>query len=186
MIEHYKIYEDFSLMFSNEPSSELDHMLNLAKTDSSNPLFENYQNIKLEDFLFHNIVLYKNKPIIFYGIQRDPWMPDYAARGYTKLYKDSEFKDSRFLISKFSTKFKKEFNYFTYNKWTDLYGIKTIFFTRNLQMKEDASRMWKYTGWKQYPYICKINFTHQYVYWDGEEKLDFLIPYQDIKIPEDT
>lgn len=186
MIERKYLSENLELITSNEPFVEMDRILEIASKDDSHPLYKNYTDVRLTDFVFVNVILTDGVPSLFYGLQQKDWM-DGAARAYTRMYRPpgsrGVLRDSCVIVD--------NAGYQHLTKWwqpvTD-----TLFITRNVADKRDTLMQiarakvrdqstaigatvtnWnKY--WKQYPFVCNINGVDQYVYTMGEHSVDFL------------
>lgn len=186
MIEKTSIGRGLVLITSNEPFSEMDEILEIARNDSSHHLHENYTNVRLSDFLFVNVVVSDGKPSLFYGLQKKDWMCG-AARAYTRMYRPpnqrGSLRDSCFIF--------QNGGYQNLTKWWEPF-TDTLFVTRNVEDKRDTLMQitkqrgrdsdtavgqtivsWK-LHWKPYPFICNINGVEQYVLTMGSGDLNFL------------
>jgi len=162
-----------SLMTSNEPTTEMSQILHIASTDDEHTLSANYKNVGLDDSLFYNVVLLDNTPVMFFYLQQSDWMPSHAARAYTRFYKDKKIRDRKYHME-FAGVMGDILDYHQRRKWLDVYGIDTLFFTRNVDHKNDAVRYWAKHKWNQYPHPCNIHGVVQHVMWKGEPNLEFL------------
>lgn len=181
MIQNIPFGDNFVVMIANEPTTQLNQILEVAKTDEEHNLYKNYKNIKFNNFLFYNIIMLNGTPTTFYALQQSGWMPKHAARAYTRYYKHKDFRDRKFHLM-FAPYIKQMMDYFSYPHWLDKYNISTLFLTRNISDKKDPMRYFLSLGWKKYDYICVINGVPQYVFWKGEDDLSFLKPMHDEKV----
>lgn len=198
MIDVKNLNSELTLITTDERTKELDLLLEIAENDKSHPLHANYtkNKIKLEDFIFVNIVLTNNKPTLFYGLQKKPWMAD-TARAYTRMYRPHNARGS---LSHGSI-ILIDGGYHTLNEWWKPHA-EGLIVTRNV--KEDKREIlmqvatnslnWLSTNsalinnttllgksaacwkkyWKPYPFVCHINGADQYVMYMGECNLNFL------------
>lgn len=173
MIETVKFGPQLSLIIADEPTEYLNQILEVAKLDEGHELYNNYKNINFDDFLFYNLFILDDVPVTFYALQQSSWMPSHAARAYTRYYKHKDFREEKYHHI-FAPHMRQILDYFSYKHWLEKHKISTLFFTRNIHDKKDATRYFARFGWNSYPHICNINSTHQYVLWKGEENLSFL------------
>lgn len=190
MVDIKNLNSKLTLITTDEPTKELDLLLEIAENDKSHPLHANYtkNKIKLEDFIFVNIVLVNNKPTLFYGLQKKPWMAD-TARAYTRMYRPhnarGSLSDSSIILI--------DGGYHTLNEWWKPHA-EGLIVTRNVTGNKKETLMQIATNpslvnsttlvgkaatcwrkyWKPYPFICRINSVDQYVMYMGECNLDFL------------
>jgi hypothetical protein len=173
MIETIAFGTDFTVMIADEPTEQLNQILEIARTDEGHDLHTNYKNINFDDFLFYNLFILNGVAVTFYALQQSAWMPQHAARAYTRYYKHKDFREEKYHLT-FAPYMKQMLDYSSYQHWVEKHKISTLFFTRNIHDKKDATRYFARFGWNSYPYICNINNTPQYVLWKGEENLSFL------------
>lgn len=188
MIERISIGEGLELITSNQPFPEMDEILRVASKDDTHPLYKNYTNVSLTDFIFVNVVVTRGVPSLFYGLQQKDWM-DGAARAYTRMYRPPNQRGS---LRDSSAVFQNG-GYQCLSKWWQPF-TDTLFVTRNVADKRDtlmqitkqrsrdtttavgqAITSWKW-HWKPYPYVCNINGVDQYVLTMGGDNLNFLHP----------
>jgi len=175
MIETIAFGTEFTVMIADEPTAQLNQLLEIASADETHDLYNNYKNINFEDFLFYNLIIFNNIPVTFFALQQSSWMPKHAARAYTRYYKHKDFREDKYHL-KFAPYMKQMLDYSFYKHWVEKHKISTLFLTRNIYDKKDTTRYFTRSGWNSYPYICNINNTHQYVFWKGEENISFLEP----------
>lgn len=156
-------------------------LADIAKQDNTHALHHNYKDVDVRDFVFMNLLLYKQQPALFYGLQQKPWMPKYTARAYTRLYKSPQFRDPSHYTA-FNTELVwRACDYGMYEHAWRNKGITTLFTTRNVVAKRDplATVFHRYfggsdSGWHKYPHVCMINSTPQHIMWMGDPDIEFL------------
>lgn len=166
-------YNDHTFMLvANEPTPELEQILSVASVDREHPLAANYKRIDMRRFLFYNVAVHEDTPMCFFGTEHAGWMPAGVARGLTRFYKHPLYRQNEYWhLQKWML---KSIDYNQYQKWTEIFGVRTILATRNLADKQDATRYMRRGGWNLYPNVCRVNGVDQYVYWRGYEDLSFL------------
>lgn len=181
MIKSFEVTSDVRVDVFDEFHPPFAEILDVARNDEDHPLYRNYRNINVDSFVLTHLVLYRERPAIFYGLQRAAWMPPNVARAYTRLYKSKEFRDPQYYSLLNGTKFWDAMNYMNYESLWKSKGIDTLIATRNISVKRDAALgvlLRYFGGWRQYPEVCTINDTPQRVMWLGnEEDLSFLRQY---------
>lgn len=172
MIDRIYHTDQAYMMIADEPTPQLEDILQVASKDASHPLFANYKRINMKRFLFYNIAVHNETPFMFFGTEHADWMPAGVARGLTRFYKHPLYRQNDYWhLQRWVM---KSIDYSQYGSWTDKFNIQTILATRNIADKQDATRYMTKGGWNLYPNVCHINNVDQYVYWRGEPNLSFL------------
>lgn len=184
MIEQFRINADFEMVIFDQEFEPFQRLADIAKKDDTHALHHNYDEVDIKDFVFMNLLMYKQQPAIFYGLQQKDWMPKHAARAYTRLYKSPQFRDPSY-----HTIFNTEllWGVCDYNMYEHVWrskDITTLFITRNVMAKRDPSAtvFRRYfggseSGWHKYSQVCTINSIPQRVMWMGDPDVEFLTPY---------
>jgi len=167
--------DGFKMYVTNEPSPYIDRLADIARQDTTHPLYKNYQKWDLSRFVFCNIVVFEDTPVLFWGTEKPNWCPSNIARAYTRLYKNPLYRYNNTLVEQAKWMF-RAVNYNEYQMWLDRYNITNLIYTRNVTTKQDSFRLaQRAANWKKYPETCLINQVQQHVYyWKDSTDLLFL------------
>lgn len=193
MIERIPFDRNFYIIVANVRTPEFTEITKVAANDYDHPLANNYSNLEPDRFLFYNIVVYEDEPMMFFGTEHSDWMPPTVARSYARFYKHPKYRKPDMWNFQIPA-LKIVLDYDEYQPWLDRYGIETLIFTRNVTSKRDAVRFLSGKsassdrflcgkGWSSYPKLCNINNTLQHVYWKGKEDLSFLADMHQLDEP---
>lgn len=187
MIEVLNLSQDIEMTVANEDHETFSVILEKAKNDTTNPLYKNYLDVSINDFIFVNTFMLKGVPAGFYGLQQKKWMPSNCARAYARTYKLPEFRLNKNAFGYGMELWKHIIRYGHYGRlqhWLQPRHISTLLVTRNVGVNiPDAAftalnRYTPYKPWKKYEHVCMIQNTPQYVYWNGNANdVDFLREY---------
>lgn len=165
----------FVMYIADKSIPHVDVLADIARNDTSHPLHKNYQRWDLSRFIFFNIIVFNDVPVMFWGTEKPKWCPPNIARAYTRFYKNPIYRTNETWQQQAVWTF-HALNYANYSNWLEQNKIDNILYTRNVTTKRDAVRLLQRSaGWKKYPHVCVINQTPQHVYyWKDNTDLSFL------------
>lgn len=169
-------YNDGYVMYvTNENNQYIDELMYIASQDTSHPLYKNYQNVDIKRFVFCNIIVHNNIPVMFWGTEIPNWCPPNVGRAFVRTYKNPAYRERNTWLEQ-GRWMRQVLNYDEYSLWLNRYNISNLIYTRNVVAKKDSKGWLSRIGnWSEYPQTCLINQTLQRVYyWKQTSDLDFL------------